>query len=82
MKFISIQEAIKKGKGKVVFLRFYGRCLSMTMITAPTRIMTTMIAATAGRKYWSAIDAGGASVGAGVAAASPTLTAVVAVDGQ
>lgn len=42
----------KKRKGR----SFYGRFLCMRIISAPTRTMTTMMAMTAGMKYWSVMD--------------------------
>ena len=54
------------------------------MSTTKTRTMLTKTnsPAIAGTKYMSATDSAGASVGAGVVAASMTLNAVVADDGQ
>ncbi len=45
-------------------------------------MMATNMPASAGMKYWSAMDGCGVAVGVGVGAASMTLNAVVADDGQ
>jgi hypothetical protein len=65
-----------------LFLAFYGRFLSIKMVNRPTTMIATNRPTVAGTKYMSAIDSGGASVGAGVAGAGSTLNAVVACDGQ
>jgi len=43
----------KKKKGVVCF---YGRFRSISTITAPTITITSIMAITAGKKYWSVID--------------------------
>ena len=54
----------------------------MSIIIAPTIMIATNRPATAGTKYMSATDCGGATVGAGVAAAGSTANEVTAWDGQ
>ena len=77
-------EKFTKNKGREIgFSRWvYGRFLIKRIITSATMMIRANRPAIAGRKYCSTVD--GAAVGAGLAvgAASMTLNAVVAVDGQ
>ena len=62
---------------------FYGRFLNINSTTKTSTIMIkTNRPAIAGTKYMSAVDCGGASVGAVVGAAGSTANAVSAFDGQ
>ncbi len=73
-------------KGEVEFCTaqlFYGRFLSInSTMTAPTTAIATIMPATEGKKYISAID-GDVGVGPGVASgAASTAKAVTACEGQ
>lgn len=70
---------LKKG-GKVwfYFSLFYGFFLSIKMVKRPTTTIATNKPAIAGRKYWSAIDAGCVGCVVAVAGVSSTAKAVCA----
>ena len=65
-----------------MFLLLYGFFLSMSIVRRPTMMITTIMAATPAKKYWSAAD--GACVGAtvGVGCSACTFIAVTAYDDQ
>ena len=71
----------KKGKGWF-FLFAYGRLRSARTVAMKQTMMTMMIAATAGMKYWSIVFCCGGCVGATVGAAGSTAKLVSAYDGQ
>ena len=69
----------KKEKRKVWF---YGRFLSISIMTTPIIATKTNRPAIAGIKYWSAMLSWGDCVGVIVGAAASTANAVTACDGQ
>jgi hypothetical protein len=79
--FQCIASLPKKGKGGC-FCMFYGRFRRAKTVMMKQTMMTTMIAAMPGSKYWSAIDGPCVACGAGVVSAASTANAVVDVDGQ
>jgi hypothetical protein len=69
----------KKKKGKwFSVLRLIYRFRIIKASTAPTMIMTIMMAMIPGKRYWSVVDVPGPDVAVGVAAASDTEMAVCA----